>query len=221
MQKENALENRPEYVLFSLIFIVLGLTFLSAAMNLLVLRFLTMNTADEKRDQKEAKLAAKGLATINSLEGKRKYASMESSSSSTSSGSDEGGGRGRRGKRISTVTKGNDPAAETGSLDSCSCYQLAKPKISGGCAPEMRKCSGRIHNPHSRGGGKRRRSSLVQVFGARLAPPDPLWGWSQRPSLSTPQQTESLSPTALVEEGYQLSNCTGASDLNRISSKVP
>lgn len=33
-------------------------------MNLLVLRFLTMNTEDEKRDQREAKLAAKGLVCI-------------------------------------------------------------------------------------------------------------------------------------------------------------
>jgi hypothetical protein len=33
-------------------FILLGLTLISAAMNLLVLRFLTMNTEDEKRDER-------------------------------------------------------------------------------------------------------------------------------------------------------------------------
>lgn len=33
-------------------------------MNLLVLRFLTMNTEDEKRDEREAKLAAKGMVTF-------------------------------------------------------------------------------------------------------------------------------------------------------------
>lgn len=41
-----------------------GLTVISAAMNLLVLRFLTMNTADEKRDKQEAQLAARGFFLI-------------------------------------------------------------------------------------------------------------------------------------------------------------
>lgn len=70
LQKDGALQNRPEYVIFSLVFIVFGLTVISAAMNLLVLRFLTMNTEDEKRDQREAKLAAKGLVS-NVSEGAR------------------------------------------------------------------------------------------------------------------------------------------------------
>lgn len=64
MQKDGALQNRPEYVVFSLIFIVFGLTVISAAMNLLVLRFLTMNTEDEKRDIREQKLAARGLVIL-------------------------------------------------------------------------------------------------------------------------------------------------------------
>ncbi|EJW84068.1 hypothetical protein WUBG_05021, partial [Wuchereria bancrofti] len=49
LQKNSALQSSPEYVTFALIFIMFGLTVVSAAMNLLVLRFLTMNTADEKR----------------------------------------------------------------------------------------------------------------------------------------------------------------------------
>uniref|UniRef100_A0A915DP73 Two pore potassium channel protein sup-9 n=1 Tax=Ditylenchus dipsaci TaxID=166011 RepID=A0A915DP73_9BILA len=89
LQKDGALQTRPEYVVFSLIFIVFGLTVISAAMNLLVLRFLTMNTEDEKRDQREAKLAAKGLVTINSLEGRRHYADSTSSSSSSHSSEEE------------------------------------------------------------------------------------------------------------------------------------
>uniref|UniRef100_A0A1I8BI21 Potassium channel subfamily K member n=1 Tax=Meloidogyne hapla TaxID=6305 RepID=A0A1I8BI21_MELHA len=85
LQKDDALEKRPEYVLFVLFFIVFGLAVISAAMNLLVLRFLTLNTEDEKRDKREAKLAAKGLVTIDSL-GRRHYMkSRESSSSSSSS----------------------------------------------------------------------------------------------------------------------------------------
>lgn len=58
------MEKRPEYVLFVLFFIVFGLAVISAAMNLLVLRFLTLNTEDEKRDKREAKLAEKGLVGL-------------------------------------------------------------------------------------------------------------------------------------------------------------
>jgi potassium channel subfamily K protein 9 len=114
MQKDGALQNRPEYVLFSLVFIVFGLTVISAAMNLLVLRFLTLNTEDEKRDQREAKLAAKGLVTINNLRGRRKY----SESSSSSNESDHHHGRNRSDFAALAV----DP--ETVSVASCSCYQL-------------------------------------------------------------------------------------------------
>ncbi|CAI4221417.1 unnamed protein product [Auanema sp. JU1783] len=65
LQKGGALQNRPEYVVFSLVFILFGLTVISAAMNLLVLRFLTMNTEDEKRDEQQALLAARGLVQVN------------------------------------------------------------------------------------------------------------------------------------------------------------
>ncbi|KHJ86167.1 Ion channel [Oesophagostomum dentatum] len=66
LQKGGALQNRPDYVVFSLVFILFGLTVISAAMNLLVLRFLTMNTEDERRDEQEAKLAARGLVRVRS-----------------------------------------------------------------------------------------------------------------------------------------------------------
>jgi hypothetical protein len=58
LQKEGALQTQPEYVAFSLFFVLFGLAVLSACMNLLVLRFLTMNTADERREQLEAAAAA-------------------------------------------------------------------------------------------------------------------------------------------------------------------
>lgn len=58
LQKESALQSKPEYVIFSLVFILFGLSVVSAAINLLVLRFLTLNTEDERRDEAEAALTA-------------------------------------------------------------------------------------------------------------------------------------------------------------------
>jgi len=54
LQKDNALESKPEYVVFALIFILFGLAIVAASLNLLVLRFVTMNTEDERRDEAEA-----------------------------------------------------------------------------------------------------------------------------------------------------------------------
>jgi potassium channel subfamily K protein 9 len=66
LQKDNALDNKPEYVVFALIFILFGLAIVAASLNLLVLRFVTMNTEDERRDEAEALqvniLAYNGLA---------------------------------------------------------------------------------------------------------------------------------------------------------------
>lgn len=64
LQKESALQSMPEYVAFSLIFILFGLTVVSAAMNLLVLRFLTMNTEDERREEMEAAAAARAAVRL-------------------------------------------------------------------------------------------------------------------------------------------------------------
>ncbi|KAL9892737.1 two pore potassium channel protein sup-9 isoform X1 [Glossina fuscipes] len=54
LQKDNALNNKPEYVMFALIFILFGLAIVAASLNLLVLRFVTMNTEDERRDEAQA-----------------------------------------------------------------------------------------------------------------------------------------------------------------------
>ena len=54
LQKDSALENKSEYVAFTLIFILFGLAIVAASLNLLVLRFVTMNTEDERRDEAEA-----------------------------------------------------------------------------------------------------------------------------------------------------------------------
>ena len=54
LQQDNALNTRPDYVAFALVFILFGLAIVAASLNLLVLRFVTMNTEDEKRDEAEA-----------------------------------------------------------------------------------------------------------------------------------------------------------------------
>lgn len=54
LQKDDALDKKPEYVAFALIFILFGLAIVAASLNLLVLRFVTMNTEDERRDEAEA-----------------------------------------------------------------------------------------------------------------------------------------------------------------------
>lgn len=59
------LQTNPSYVAFTLIFILAGLTVISAAMNLLVLRFLTMNTEDERRDELEAAAAAQTAVRLD------------------------------------------------------------------------------------------------------------------------------------------------------------
>lgn len=65
LQQNGDLQNNPSYVAFSLIFILCGLTVISAAMNLLVLRFLTMNTEDERRDELEAAAAAQTAVRLD------------------------------------------------------------------------------------------------------------------------------------------------------------
>jgi hypothetical protein len=64
LQKDNSLNRRPEYVIFALVFILFGLAIVAASLNLLVLRFVTMNTEDERRDEAQAIIAASGLETI-------------------------------------------------------------------------------------------------------------------------------------------------------------
>lgn len=54
LQKDHALDDKPEYVAFALIFILFGMAIVAASLNLFVLRFVTMNTEDERRDEAEA-----------------------------------------------------------------------------------------------------------------------------------------------------------------------
>lgn len=64
LQKDNALNTKPQYVMFALIFILFGLAIVAASLNLLVLRFVTMNTEDERRDEAQAMQALQGAVRL-------------------------------------------------------------------------------------------------------------------------------------------------------------
>ncbi|XP_034551324.1 potassium channel subfamily K member 15 [Notolabrus celidotus] len=53
LQKKEDLQEKTPYVVFSFMYILVGLTVIGAFLNLVVLRFLTMNTEDERRDAQE------------------------------------------------------------------------------------------------------------------------------------------------------------------------
>ncbi|XP_041814593.1 potassium channel subfamily K member 3a [Chelmon rostratus] len=58
LQHEHALQTKPDYVAFSFIYILTGLAVIGAFLNLAVLRFMTMNAEDEKRDAEQRALLA-------------------------------------------------------------------------------------------------------------------------------------------------------------------
>ncbi|XP_056619915.1 potassium channel subfamily K member 3a [Triplophysa dalaica] len=59
LQKDNALQNNPQYVAFSFMYILTGLTVIGAFLNLVVLRFMTMNAEDERRDAEQRTLLSR------------------------------------------------------------------------------------------------------------------------------------------------------------------
>ncbi|KAK5857913.1 hypothetical protein PBY51_011122 [Eleginops maclovinus] len=60
LQRDDALQNDPRYVAFCFVYILMGLTVIGAFLNLVVLRFLTMNTEDERRDARQRALMSTG-----------------------------------------------------------------------------------------------------------------------------------------------------------------
>ncbi|XP_071384878.1 potassium channel subfamily K member 3a [Centroberyx affinis] len=82
LQNEEALQNKSEYVAFCFIYILTGLTVIGAFLNLVVLRFMTMNAEDEKRDAEQRALLARNGQAGRHLH----YAVDPASSSSTPSG---------------------------------------------------------------------------------------------------------------------------------------
>lgn len=73
LQKNNTLNDKLEYVAFTLIFILFGLAVVAASLDLLVLRFVTMNTEDERRDEAEALQVIIICRKMNELKNKNKF----------------------------------------------------------------------------------------------------------------------------------------------------
>lgn len=102
LQNEEALQTKLEYVAFSFIYILTGLAVIGAFLNLAVLRFMTMNAEDEKRDAEQ-----RALLAHNGQAGGHIHCSVDpASSSSTPSGcgggsavGGSGGGAASRGLR--------------------------------------------------------------------------------------------------------------------------
>ncbi|XP_039384366.1 potassium channel subfamily K member 3 [Mauremys mutica] len=87
LQKDEALQTKPEYVAFSFVYILTGLTVIGAFLNLVVLRFMTMNAEDEKRDaEHRALLTHNGQASS--------VHTTDTTSSTTAVGGCGGGGGG-------------------------------------------------------------------------------------------------------------------------------
>ncbi|XP_042603263.1 potassium channel subfamily K member 3a isoform X2 [Cyprinus carpio] len=63
LQKDNALQTNPQYVAFSFMYILTGLTVIGAFLNLVVLRFMTMNAEDERRDAEQRTLLSRNRQT--------------------------------------------------------------------------------------------------------------------------------------------------------------
>ncbi|XP_020483662.1 potassium channel subfamily K member 3a [Labrus bergylta] len=93
LQKEHALQTKPDYVAFSFIYILTGLAVIGAFLNLAVLRFMTMNAEDEKRDAEQRALLSHNGQAVRHI-----HCSMDpASSSSTPSGCGGGSGVGGSG----------------------------------------------------------------------------------------------------------------------------
>lgn len=65
LQNDNALKDKPGYVTLSLVFILFGLAVVAASINLLVLRFMTMNAEDIRRDDQELQSSSQHVLTLD------------------------------------------------------------------------------------------------------------------------------------------------------------
>ncbi|XP_025160206.1 two pore potassium channel protein sup-9 isoform X1 [Harpegnathos saltator] len=65
LQNDHALSNKPGYVALSLVFILFGLAVVAASINLLVLRFMTMNTGEARREDNEMQSASQHVLTLD------------------------------------------------------------------------------------------------------------------------------------------------------------
>lgn len=71
LQNDQALMNKPGYVALSLVFILFGLAVVAASINLLVLRFMTMNAEDIRREEADNQTSSNHALTFDdSVNGK-------------------------------------------------------------------------------------------------------------------------------------------------------
>ncbi|XP_061560264.1 potassium channel subfamily K member 3a [Phycodurus eques] len=94
LQNDEALQNKPDYVVFSFIYILTGLAVIGAFLNLVVLRFMTMNAEDEKRDAEQRALLAHNGQAGRHMRCAVDQASPSSTASGCVGGSAMGGGGG-------------------------------------------------------------------------------------------------------------------------------
>ncbi|XP_072136011.1 potassium channel subfamily K member 9-like [Mobula birostris] len=120
LQNNEALQKRPPYVAFSFMYILVGLTVIGAFLNLVVLRFLTMNSEDEKRDAEERASNKEHLAMTVGEDAQGRSASLLPGEASRSRSNlipliaaEAGVGRGSP----------QEPVSDAESLCSCMCYR--------------------------------------------------------------------------------------------------
>ncbi|EFN71681.1 Potassium channel subfamily K member 9 [Camponotus floridanus] len=65
LQNDQALSNKPGYVILSLVFILFGLAVVAASINLLVLRFMTTDSGEARRDDSELVSASHHVLTLD------------------------------------------------------------------------------------------------------------------------------------------------------------
>ncbi|XP_063984910.1 two pore potassium channel protein sup-9 [Diachasmimorpha longicaudata] len=65
LQNDQALSTKPGYVALSLVFILFGLAVVAASINLLVLRFMTMNAEETRRDESELQASSHHVLTLD------------------------------------------------------------------------------------------------------------------------------------------------------------
>ncbi|KAM9779285.1 potassium channel subfamily K member 3a [Syngnathus typhle] len=98
LQNDHALQTKLDYVAFSFIYILTGLAVIGAFLNLAVLRFMTMNAEDEKRDAEQRALLAHNGQAGRHMRCVTDQASPSSTASGCGGGSG-GGGAASRGLR--------------------------------------------------------------------------------------------------------------------------
>ncbi|XP_057414218.1 potassium channel subfamily K member 3 isoform X1 [Balaenoptera acutorostrata] len=93
LQKDQALQTQPQYVAFSFVYILTGLTVIGAFLNLVVLRFMTMNAEDEKRDAEHRALLTRNGQAGGGAGGAGGSAHTTDTASSTAAAGGGGGFR--------------------------------------------------------------------------------------------------------------------------------